>query len=236
MAVTKAASLADELVTRFEAQILDGTMPAGSRFPTEHTVAENFGVSRTVIREAYARLTAKGLIVSRRGSGAYVAEDAAFRAFQITAREMSSLDEVISLLEMRVGFETEMAELAALRRTPEQLEEIRSALEAMREAKGEQAASADAAFHSAIAKATGNVYFMRFTDFLGIRLVPSRRLYLGDSDVATAKRYARLINADHDRIFAAIEAQDGPGARRAARRHIANSIARHRKLAGLAAH
>jgi GntR family transcriptional regulator, transcriptional repressor for pyruvate dehydrogenase complex len=236
MALTKAASLADELVLRFEAQILDGSMPAGARFPTENTVAESFGVSRTVIREAYARLTAKGLIVSRRGSGAYVAEDAAFRAFQITAREMASLDEVINLLEMRVGFESEMAELAALRRTPAQLEEIRTALDAMRHAQVEHAASADAAFHAAIAKATGNNYFMRFTDFLGIRLVPSRRLYLGDSDKAATKRYAALIDADHQRIFAAIEVQDGAAARRAARRHIVNSIARHRRLAAAAAH
>ena len=52
MAVTKAASLADDLVQRFEEQIETGEMPVGSRFPTEKEITETFGVSRTVVREA----------------------------------------------------------------------------------------------------------------------------------------------------------------------------------------
>ena len=69
---TKAASLADDLVQRFEQQIEKGDMPPGARFPTEKAITEAFGVSRTVVREAYSRLAARGLLVSRRGSGAYV--------------------------------------------------------------------------------------------------------------------------------------------------------------------
>ena len=52
MTVTKAASLADDLVQRFEEQIETGEMPVGSRFPTEKEITETFGVSRTVVREA----------------------------------------------------------------------------------------------------------------------------------------------------------------------------------------
>jgi GntR family transcriptional repressor for pyruvate dehydrogenase complex len=237
--VTKAASLADDLVARLEAQIESGTMPPGTRFPSEKAITEDFGVSRTVVREAFARLAARGLLVSRRGSGAYVADDAQYRAFQVTAGEVGEIDDVIRLLEMRMGFEAEMAGLAAERRSEEDLAAIRSALAAMAASTdGDLAVAADAAFHAAIARASGNPYFLRFTEFLGVRLVPSRRLYLRTGDARTHQRYAQTINRDHQAIYDAIEAQDPAAARRAARRHILQSIMRHRRLkdAGMELH
>src|SRR3546814_4677196 len=84
--------------------------------------------------------------------------------------------------------------------------------------------AADAAFHAAIASATGNPYYLRFTQFLGVRLVPSRRLYLQGDDPVRHQRYAHTINRDHEAIVVAIEAGDPVAARRAARRHIEKSI------------
>src|SRR3546814_8840143 len=100
-------------------------MPVGSRFPTEKEITETFGVSRTVVREAYSRLAARGLLVSRRGSGAYVPDGAQYRAFQVTAEEIGEIDDVLRLLEMRMGFEVEMADLAARRRTDADLAALR---------------------------------------------------------------------------------------------------------------
>ncbi len=231
MAVTKAASLADNLVQRFEEQIEKGEMAPGSRFPTEKAITETFGVSRTVVREAYSRLAARGLLISRRGSGAYVAEGAQYRAFQLTADEVSAIDDVLKLLEMRMGFEVEMAGLAAQRRTEEDLAEIRRTLAVMDASTDvDESVVADAAFHAAIARATGNTYFLRFTQFLGVRLVPSRRLYLQGSDAKKHQRYARTINRDHEAIYAAIEAGDATAARRAARQHMMKSMQRYAKL------
>lgn len=231
MAVTKAASLADDLVQRFEEQIETGEMSVGSRFPTEKEITESFGVSRTVVREAYSRLAARGLLVSRRGSGAYVPDGAQYRAFQVTAEEAGEIEDVLKLLEMRMGLEAEMADLAARRRTDADLAELRRTLAAMEESRDVDASiAADAAFHAAIARATGNPYFLRFTQFLGVRLVPSRRLYLQGDDPARHQRYARTINRDHEAIVAAIEAGDPAAARRAARRHIDKSILRYRTL------
>lgn len=228
---TKAASLADDLVRRFEQQIESGAMPPGARFPTERSVTEDFNVSRTVVREAFARLAARGLLVSRRGSGAFVADNAQYQAFQVTADEIGEIDDVIRLLEMRMGFEAEMAELAALRRTPADLDAMRQALVAMDDSTAVDASvAADAAFHAAIARATKNDYFLRFTQFLGVRLVPSRRLYLQEHDAARHQRVARRINKDHQAIFDAIEAGDGPAARRAARRHMSKSLSRYEGL------
>jgi len=231
MRVTKAASLADDLVQRFEEQIESGDMPAGSRFPTEKAITEAFGVSRTVVREAYSRLAARGLLVSRRGSGAYVADGARYRAFQIAADEFSEIEDVLRLLEMRMGFEAEMADLAARRRTDADLAAIRDALDAMENSEDVDASVvADAAFHAAIAVATRNDYFLRFTQFLGVRLVPSRKLYLQGSDRQRHQQYARTINRDHQAIYDAILAGDPAAARRAARRHMDKSIARYRAM------
>ncbi|MES2987547.1 MAG: FCD domain-containing protein [Pseudomonadota bacterium] len=231
MRLTKAASLADDLVARFEQQIEDGSMPPGSRFPTEKAITEDFGVSRTVVREAFARLAARGLLVSRRGSGAYVANDAQYRAFQVTADEVGEIDDVIRLLEMRMGFEAEMAGRAAERRTEAELQAMHEAMVTMASSTDvDLSVAADAAFHAAIARATGNPYFLRFTEFLGIRLVPSRRLYLRTDDQRRYQRYAQTVNRDHEAIYTAIAAQDPAAARRAARRHMEMSIKRHRRL------
>lgn len=229
MAVTKAASVADDLVRRIEEQIESGAMPPGSRFPTEKAMTQDLGVSRTVVREAFARLAARGLLVSRRGSGAYVADDAHYRAFQVTAADVAEIDDLLMLLEMRRGFEIEMAELAAERRTDADLAEIREALAAMDASTDvDTSLVADARFHAALARATGNPHFVRFTQFLGVRLVPSRKLYLQDSDPKNHQRHARRINADHKAIYTAIEAGNPAAAGRAARKHIDKSIQRYR--------
>lgn len=231
MKPTKAASLADDLVRRFEAQIESRMLRPGDRFPTEARITEDFGVSRTVVREAFARLAARGLLESRRGSGAFVSATALYRAFQVTPEEVRAIEDVLKLLEMRIGFESEMARLAAERRSEADLAAMRAAVAAM-EASADVDASvvADADFHAAIAHATGNSYFARFTEFLGVRLVPSRRLYLQADDVVTHAAYARTINRDHESIFKAIEARDPAGASRAARKHMQKSFERYRAL------
>src|SRR3546814_4783359 len=81
--------------------------------------------------------------------------------------------------------------LAALRRTLGAMEESRDV---------DASVAADAAFHAAIASATGNPYYLRFTQFLGVRLVPSRRLYLQGDDQDRHQRYAHTINRDHEAI------------------------------------
>ena len=104
---------------------------------------------------------------------------------------------------------------------------LRRTLAAMEESRDVDASvAADAAFHAAIASATGNPYFLRFTQFLGVRLVPSRRLYLQGDDPVQHQRYAHTINRDHEAIVVAIEASDPV----AARRHIEKSILRYRTL------
>lgn len=239
MTFTKAASLADDLVARFTHDIEAGSLAPGDRFPTEKAITEDFGVSRTVVREAFARLAAQGLLESRRGSGAYVAEHARYRAFQVMPEDLAAIEDVLKLLEMRTALETEMTALAAERRQPSDLAALAEHLAEM-EVSEDSAKSMiiDRAFHVAIARATRNDYYVRFADFLGLRLIPSRALYLLGEGAMKPREYARVINADHRAIYHAIEAGNPDAAREAARVHMRSSYDRYaavrdRELAGL---
>src|SRR3954469_4219910 len=126
-------SLSDGLFRKLEAQIRSGELPPGSKMPSQKDLAESASVSRTVVREAVARLTAQGLTSSRQGSGVFVAETAQYQAFQVTREELAELTDVIKLLEMRLALETERAGLAAARRTTADIGAIRAALRLMDE-------------------------------------------------------------------------------------------------------
>jgi DNA-binding FadR family transcriptional regulator len=212
--------------------IASGEMAPGSRFPTQKEISATENVSRTVVREAVARLAAQGLTTSRQGSGVFVAETAPYRAFQVTRDEMTELADVIKLLEMRLAVETEMASLAAARRTTADIGDIRDALHRMEEAcdDPEAAARADSDFHLAIARATQNDYFVRLVDFLGVRLVPPRNLYLRDRSDEAQASYVAKVRGEHEALVEAIVRMDSAKAREAARHHMQESLSRHSQL------
>lgn len=225
-------SLADELFAKIESRIRSGELVPGTRLPAQIEIADAEKVSRTVVREAVARLTAQGLTVSRQGSGVFVAGSAQYRALQITPEELNELADVIKLLEIRLGVETEMAGLAAARRTTADVGAIQDALQNMleREADPVAAAKADREFHLTIARATQNDYFVRFADFLGMRLVPPRNLYLRDQPQSAHGAYSVKVYAEHQAIVDAIVRMDSARAREAARHHMQESLTRHSLL------
>ena len=228
----KTPSLTDALFAKFEARITSGEMPAGSCFPSQKEIAEAEEVSRTVVREAVARLEAHGFAISRQGSGVYVPDTVRYRAFQVTRDELSELSDVVKLLEMRLAIETEMAALAASRRSMSDISAMRAALRRMAEVGDDAAASAeaDSEFHMTIAKATQNPYYLRLIEFLGVRLVPPRNLYLRDKPARAQRAYVAKVHQEHESIIDAIVRRDPTRARKAARRHMQESLNRHTKL------
>lgn len=231
--MTKTASLTDIVFSRLEARILSGEWAPGSRLPTQKDLTESEAVSRTVVREAVARLEAQGMATARQGAGVFVADGARYRAFQVTQAEMGDLTDVIRLLEMRLAVETEMAALAAMRRTVDDVRSMRAALAAIQRVSDDPAlaAEADSQFHLAIARASKNEYFERFCEFLGVRLVPPRALALRGNPEESPQDYARRVNDQHIAIVDAIARMDPEGARTAARLHMQHSLGRHMRLA-----
>src|SRR5437867_227879 len=163
-AVVPATRLADQLALRIATLIDRGEFAEGRRLPAESDLADRFGVSRPVIREALSRLRVMGMIISRRGSGSYVqkrSSRAAAAKPTIGFGPVNSMAEVRKCYEFRVGVEGDAAYYAAINRTPDMLVVMQSALQQMEQAVAEGAVgmSADLEFHLAVARASGNEFF-----------------------------------------------------------------------------
>src|SRR5437868_867731 len=122
-------SLTGELVARLTDDITSGKIPPGSQLPTEQELIAATGVSRTVVREAVAALRADGLVVTRQGVGAFVSAAPQQAPFRIDPEGMRSLDDVLHVMELRLGVEIESAGLAAERASRAQVRAIGAALE-----------------------------------------------------------------------------------------------------------
>lgn len=230
--LTPPANLTEELVRRLSAEIESGKLAPGAKLPTEHEIMTATGVSRTVVREAISALRAQGLVVTRQGAGAFVSSELERRPFRINPEEVGSLAEVLHIMELRLGVETEAAGLAAERRTAAQLAEIEERLRAIDAAIGQggNAVDADFAFHKAIFAATGNPHFLRFLEFLGRFIIPRQAVRTNFSLPDEQRAYLERIQKEHCAIFAAINARKPEQAREAARRHLANSLDRYRQM------
>jgi DNA-binding FadR family transcriptional regulator len=224
-AILKSSALAEQLSAILEDEIVNGKYPLGSRLPTEEKLAGDFGVSRSVVREAIARMKSDGLVTTRQGLGAFVAESFAGVPFRILTVADDARREVREIFELRIGVEAEAAALAAERATPEQLAEIRDALIAVTEAAGSDGNTAeeDLRFHRAIALAANNRLYNQFIAFLELHV----RVQL---DISLAKSKAndrlKLIKAEHEAIYEAIRSKDPDAARKAVATHLRNGIER----------
>jgi GntR family transcriptional repressor for pyruvate dehydrogenase complex len=230
-------SLAFELVEALGERIRDGRLATGDKLPTEAALMSEFGVSRTVVREAISKLQASGLVVTRHGIGTFAVGLGDSSAFRIEPHQLATLRDVIALLELRIGLETESAALASQRRTADNVAAMRDALNAFSEAveAGRDAVAADFQFHVEIARATQNPHFASLMGTLGSMIIPRARLTTPGTVDDELRNYLRRVNAEHESIFDAINNQDAEGARAAMRTHLANSRERRRRAASLEA-
>ena len=191
------------------------------------------GVSRTVIREAVAALRADGLVTTRQGAGAFVAADSSRIPFRIDPEGLSSIGDVLEVMELRLAIEVEAAALAAERIAPKTLAPLRRALRAIEAAigTGGVAVNEDFAFHCAIAEASGNPRFAQLLEFLGRHVIPRQSVRQSVVTAAEQRRYLARIQKEHGRIYARIRAGNAAQARAAMRAHLTRSLNRYRRLA-----
>jgi GntR family transcriptional regulator, transcriptional repressor for pyruvate dehydrogenase complex len=214
----------DLLSYRMAEMIERGEFGVGSRLPAETELAERFGVSRPVVREALSRLRSAGVIISKKGSGSYVSKRADDPSWSNGFGPVSSLAQVKKCYEFRMGLEGEAAYYAAENRTQEMLMTMRDALDRMESAvaQGIIGMSADFEFHLAIARASGNEFFenvmraMRTPIEFAINLARSLAL-------TRTREHLLTVQAEHVVMFEAIEARDKGAARLAMRTHIENA-------------
>jgi GntR family transcriptional repressor for pyruvate dehydrogenase complex len=210
-----------QLVTdQIESMIRDRRLVAGDQLPNERELCRQFGVSRTVVREAIARLIARHLLEVRGGSGGIVVRAPSTETVSDALRLMFSLEanplEHAKVLEVRRLLEVEIAGLAAERRTPADIEKLSLLLATHEEARDdlERIANIDLDFHMAIAGATQNELFVILLDSLRGILLTIRRLgYSTPGNPERALRYHRAILAE-------IKAGNVKGAREAMQSHL----------------
>src|SRR5689334_13350413 len=219
----KPRSLAQELVEALTDRIRQGALAPGHKLPTETAFMAEFGVSRTVVREAISKLQAAGLVETRHGIGTFVVGPGDGSTFRIGREQLATLRDVVAMLELRIGVEVEAAGLAAHRRSAEDLASMRAALDAFSEAleAGRDAVSADFQFHLQIMRATHNRHFTNLMLSLGTMMIPRARLDPAAAADDARRNYLRLVNIEHESIFDAISNRDAEAARAAVRTHLA---------------
>ena len=231
LAARRPRTLALGLVEALGERIRDGRLAPGDKLPTEAAVMAEFGVSRTVVREAISKLQAGGLVETRHGIGTFVVGVGDGSVFRIEPHQLGTLRDVIAVLELRIGIESEAAGLAAMRRSEANLAAMRAAVDAFAAAveEGRDAVAADFQFHSEIARATQNEHFAGLMATLGAQIIPRARLEPAAAVDPQRQAYLRRVNAEHESIVDAIAAQDAEAARAAMRTHLANSRERRRR-------
>ena len=118
------ARLSDRVAEALAAEIQAERLAPGDRLPTESALSAQFGVSRTVVREALSRLKSLGMVEPRQGSGVYVCQ-AGIPPLAFDVQRAVSKEAVIQMAEVRRALEAEVAALAAQRRTRSDLKRLR---------------------------------------------------------------------------------------------------------------
>lgn len=207
-------------------RVLLGELAPGQELPSERDLSEQFGVSRTVIREAIRSLAGKGVITARSGRRArigVVGRDQVVESMQLFIRgrrhDPGQMMSYTKIHEVRRMLELTMVELAAQRAQPADIKRLRRAYKEMRLAVDdpEGLPLLDVAFHRAIAEICGNELFLMMLDSIGGILTEIRERTLGlPGRPASALRY-------HRAILEAIADKDPVAARQAMEDHLTES-------------
>ncbi|GAA1504567.1 DNA-binding FadR family transcriptional regulator [Agromyces terreus] len=219
LGVTVVAALVDAIVR--------GDLEPGTSLPPEGVLCEQFGVSRTVIRESAKRLEEKGLVSVAQGRGTTVLPPTSWNMVDATVlgalvANDATLGTLDDLAVVRASLEAITARDAATRRTDNELARLRDALVLMRETIGDEPSfnQADVVFHEIVGEITANRLADSIVRTLFTEARASARFHLHSELDITLR--------EHERVFAAIEAQDADEAEAAMRSHIVDAWERRR--------
>jgi DNA-binding FadR family transcriptional regulator len=201
------------IVEQLGLAIVTGAYGSRDEFPTEAALCKQFGVSRSVLREAVKMLTAKGLLGARPRQGTRIEPEEYWNLLDpdvlrwLLEREFS-LSLLKEFTQVRLAIEPMAAAIAAERASDEHVQPIRNAIANMMAAENGlyDPLSADIEFHVAVLRASGNRFFLELRDLIESALRISIRV---------THQYKAAGNVeDHKKILDAIETGNPRRARR----------------------
>lgn len=202
---SETSDIQKEIISKIRDLINFKNLEPGDKLPSERMLSDKFGVSRSNVREAIQKLEFYGLLKSIPQSGTFIANIGVI-AINGMIDDMIRLDEpdFKSLVETRILLELKTVRLAALRRTEEDLEEIKVAMDAFKDKliNNKTAIEEDLLFHLAIAKASHNSSLNNFMLIITPEIIINFEKNLVCSPEVETSRIK-----EHEAIFEAIKNQ-----------------------------
>ncbi len=216
--VVRTSRLYEQIVQQIEETILKGELKPGDQLPAERDLAEQFGVSRTAVREAVKALREKGLVEAYTGRGTFVTNGTsqAIRQSLDLMMRIGQAEGATHLAEVREILEPEIAALAARRADEQHLATMREAVAVMDASLHDAEAfiEADLDFHLSLAEAAANPIILSLIDSI-VGLLREQRL--GTFQTPGGPQRGQYY---HRRILAAIETRNADQARAEMRAHL----------------
>jgi GntR family transcriptional regulator, transcriptional repressor for pyruvate dehydrogenase complex len=216
--IVQTSRLYEQIVRQIQDSIHNGGLKEGDQLPAERELAQQFGVSRTAVREAVKTLHEKGLVEAYPGRGTFVTSGSS-NSFKLTLDRMMRSgppESAVHLTEVREILEPEIAALAAQRADEEMLSAMREAISVMDVARSDAEAfiEGDLDFHLALAEAAANPLILSLIDsIVGLLREQRMRTYFVKGGPERGQYH-------HKRILEAVEHRDPQGAREAMRAHL----------------
>lgn len=228
--------IAEWVAKRVEGLIVDGVLKPGQALPSERRLMVKLGASRSAVREGLQVLRTRGIIETEHGRGSFVAVLTTQPALTPMMHLLGSQPRTLfDIFEVREMLESESARLAALRGTQADFALITRRYEEMLAANanasevGESTrARLDYAFHLAICEASHNPVLVHTLNSLTDLLVSS--VFASVNNLYHRESEKRVIDRQHARLYKAVLAKQPEQARKAARTHIATTVAGLREI------
>lgn len=217
----KRTNLYEEVADKIEYLMIDGTLQVGTKLPSEQTMADNFHVSRNVVREAYKTLRERGLILLKNGEGAYVVQPEPSMVSTVLQRMLAlkSVD-FNDLYELRNALEENACKLFIRNITDEKLNTLKNIYNEMKKNMDNKEVwvQLDLDFHRYIVKATDNEVFYNFYKPI---LAALRYIFTSAWEVPGAKE--KGLHA-HEMLLNAFKAGDEKAAADCMEKHLSDSL------------
>ena len=212
-----------KIVEQVRDLIKEGRLKPGDKLPPEQMLAEKFGTSRPSVREALSALEILGITESRGGKGNFIKNNFNFPLYEQKLRELEEEESPFELLEARKAVETEIAELAAKKATPEDIDAISESLNKMKGAVSNipRMMELDGEFHLNIARAAHNNLLFSMMTYLSNLLKEKLWVNMKEKNW-NLPGYPQKYLKEHAEIFNAIKNKDSKGARNRMYDHLAS--------------